>query len=97
MRARLGAADQVGGFYHREHRAHRERDKEFLYVLCALCGEKNQNERRDMARTYVNTLSGQVIGAAIEVHRQLGPGLLEAAYEECLAHELALTGMPVRA
>ena len=35
-------------------------------------------------------LSDQVIGAAIEVHRQLGPGLLESAYQACLAHELSL-------
>ena len=35
-------------------------------------------------------LTGQIIGAAIEVHRVLGPGLLESAYEECLCHELAL-------
>ncbi|HEU5335840.1 MAG TPA: GxxExxY protein [Terriglobales bacterium] len=33
-----------------------------------------------------------VIGAAIEVHRQLGPGLLESTYEECLCHELYLRG-----
>ena len=33
-------------------------------------------------------ISGAVIGAAIEVHRQLGPGLLESAYEVCLAHEM---------
>ncbi len=33
-------------------------------------------------------LSGQIIGAAIEVHKILGPGLLESAYEECLAYEL---------
>ena len=39
-------------------------------------------------------LSGEIVGAAIEVHRQLGPGLLETAYEECLAHELALRGIP---
>jgi|SRR5690349_22823335 GxxExxY protein len=37
-----------------------------------------------------NEITGSVIGAAIEVHRQLGPGLLESAYEECLCHELAL-------
>jgi GxxExxY protein len=41
----------------------------------------------------VNALSGRIIGACIEVHRHLGPGLLESAYEECLAHELILAGM----
>ena len=41
-----------------------------------------------------NTLSKQIIGAAIEVHRQLGPGLLESAYEECLAYELGLRQVP---
>jgi GxxExxY protein len=35
-----------------------------------------------------NDITQQIIGAAIEVHRQLGPGLLESAYEECLCHEL---------
>jgi GxxExxY protein len=35
-------------------------------------------------------LTEQIIGAAIEVHRALGPGLLESAYEECLCHELHL-------
>src|SRR5215467_12864959 len=34
-----------------------------------------------------------IIGAAIEVHRELGPGLLESAYEECLCHELHLRGI----
>lgn len=33
-------------------------------------------------------LSNQVIGCAIEVHREIGPGLLESTYEQCLAHEL---------
>jgi len=41
-----------------------------------------------------NPLSKRIIGAAIEVHRQLGPGLLESAYEECLAHEFTLQGIP---
>jgi len=35
-------------------------------------------------------LTGRIIGAAIEVHKALGPGLLESAYEICLAHELSL-------
>ena len=38
-------------------------------------------------------LSEKAIGAAIEVHRYLGPGLLESAYEECLCHELAKAGL----
>ena len=41
-------------------------------------------------------LTEQIIGAAIEVHRQLGPGLLESAYEECLCHELAIRKIPFR-
>ncbi len=35
----------------------------------------------------------EVIGCAIEVHRQLGPGLLESTYEQCLAHEFKLSGI----
>jgi len=38
-------------------------------------------------------LSNQVIGCALEVHRALGPGLLESTYEQCLAHELSLAGI----
>ena len=43
--------------------------------------------------TEQDPLTGKVIGAAIEVHRGLGPGLLESAYEECLCHELNLAGL----
>ena len=38
-------------------------------------------------------LSNRVISCALEVHRELGPGLLESAYEQCLAHELKLNGI----
>jgi len=38
-------------------------------------------------------LSNRVIGCAIEVHRELGPGLLESAYEQCLAYELKQNGI----
>jgi GxxExxY protein len=42
----------------------------------------------------INGLTDKIIGAAIEVHKALGPGLLESAYEECLAHELSFAGIP---
>jgi GxxExxY protein len=38
-------------------------------------------------------LTEQIIGSAIEVHRELGPGLLESAYEECFCHELHLRSL----
>ncbi|NWF37957.1 GxxExxY protein [Mariprofundus sp. NF] len=41
-----------------------------------------------------DALSKKVIGCAIEVHRNLGPGLLESAYEKCLAYELECNGIP---
>jgi GxxExxY protein len=43
----------------------------------------------------INELSSKIIGASIEVHKALGPGLLESAYEECLCHELSLQDMSV--
>jgi GxxExxY protein len=42
----------------------------------------------------INEVTGEVIGAAVEVHRTLGPGLLESVYEECLCRELQLRGLP---
>ncbi len=42
----------------------------------------------------VNQITEAIIGAAIEVHRALGPGLLESAYEECLCRELGLRRIP---
>jgi GxxExxY protein len=40
-----------------------------------------------------NEITHAIIGAAIEVHKYLGPGLLESAYEECLVHELSLRNL----
>ena len=44
-------------------------------------------------KDYLNKLSNEVIGAAIEVHQGLGPGLLESSYEASLQHELSLRGI----
>ncbi len=41
----------------------------------------------------INELSNRIIGAAIEVHKTMGPGLLESIYEECLGHGLELRGL----
>jgi GxxExxY protein len=41
-----------------------------------------------------NRLTEEIIGAAIEVHRYLGPGMLESVYEACLCHELSLRRIP---
>ena len=43
----------------------------------------------------LNRVTSQIIGSAIDVHRALGPGLLESAYEACLAYELAQRGLNV--
>lgn len=44
----------------------------------------------------LNEISRQVIGGAIEVHKKLGPGLLESAYHKCLEYELLQKGLTVR-
>ena len=43
----------------------------------------------------INDLTGKIIGLAIEVHKNLGPGLLESAYSECLAYEIYNSGLLV--
>jgi GxxExxY protein len=49
----------------------------------------------DSAKIRANELSTMIIGAAIEVHKELGPGLLESAYEACLRYELQQRGVKV--
>jgi GxxExxY protein len=46
------------------------------------------------AMLYERELTNRIIGAALEVHRELGPGLLESAYQACLTHELSLREVP---
>ena len=52
--------------------------------------------RRDAEVQRVNEVTDGIIGASIEVHRALGPGLLESAYEECLCYELEVRGIPIQ-
>jgi len=54
--------------------------------LCALCGE-------ELLGMEMDKLTEKVIGCAIEVHKTLGPGLLESTYERCLAQELSLSNI----
>ena len=51
-------------------------------------GDKNK-------KMEINKITEIIIGRAIEVHRTLGPGLLESAYEECLSYELQLAGLKI--
>ena len=55
--------------------------------------ERIQETEDIAARQRADALSNEIIGAAIEVHRYLGPGLFESAYEECLCYELGLRGI----
>ena len=63
-----------------------------LCALCVLCVKFLS--ARTLAMTD-NDITHEIIGAAIEVHKRLGPGLLESAYEECFAHELRLRNLRV--
>jgi len=47
-----------------------------------------------LTQKYVNNLSYQIVGCAIEVHKHLGPGLLESVYESCLVEEMIEQGLP---
>ena len=45
------------------------------------------------AKVDINNLTSDIIGTVIEVHKAIGTGLLESAYEECLCHEVGLRGV----
>ncbi len=57
------------------------------------CGKKMSKSAKELEK---DSLTDKVIGFAIEVHRGLGPGLLESAYEECLCFELSQNEIPFR-
>ncbi|MGB5848118.1 MAG: GxxExxY protein [Ignavibacteriaceae bacterium] len=48
-----------------------------------------------LTQKYINNLAYQIVGCAIEVHKYLGPGLLESVYESCLVDEMIGQGLPV--
>ncbi len=49
-----------------------------------------------ISQKYINEISYKIIGCAIEVHRELGPGLLESVYETCFIEELRNSGLSVQ-
>jgi len=49
----------------------------------------------EITKKYVNQLAYKIVGCAIEVHKELGPGLLESLYEKCLVYELMEKGLKV--
>ena len=55
---------------------------------------KNECMNTELAKN-IDVLTGEIIGAAIEVHRTLGPGFLESSYEACFIHELQLREIKV--
>ncbi|MCP4964394.1 MAG: GxxExxY protein [bacterium] len=59
------------------------------------CTAESAETADDLESARLNRITKQIIGAAIRVHEALGPGLLESAYEACLAFELADMGLEV--
>lgn len=51
--------------------------------------------KKNFTKKYLNELTYEIIGAAIEVHKALGPGLLESVYQKCFRHELMLRNMKI--
>jgi hypothetical protein len=58
-------------------------------------GDKKEFHRERNQIMEISLITEKIIGCAIDLHRNLGPGLLESAYEECLAYELRNSGLNV--
>jgi len=88
----FSAASAVKGFWFRF-------GKRFDFIsdllLCAQTVEVKLLLRSRSLMVYGEALTSQIIGAAITVHRKLGPGMLESAYEACLVYELEKLGLRV--
>ena len=56
-------------------------------------GKRQTNFKTMITKSYLREITYNVIGAAIEIHKSLGPGLLESVYHECMKHELHLRGI----
>jgi len=69
------------------------REEIFSLAIEGLAREKHSSPFGVRIIMDINELSSKIIGAAIEVHKALGPGLLESVYEECICHELSLRGL----
>lgn len=80
----------------RTQRNAEENDEISIYTvdanLCVLCGENYKKKGFNME---LNDITDLIINSAIKVHKVLGPGLLESAYEACLIYELRKTGIKV--
>jgi GxxExxY protein len=63
--------------------------------LCNKTGRMNFLHTEILEKEESSSLTGKIIGASIEIHRTLGPGLLESAYEACLVYELGLRKLKV--
>jgi GxxExxY protein len=68
----------------------KHREKSLCYAVFSVVKIKNQKKME------TNQITEKIIGCAIEVHKNLGPGLLESAYEECLYYELNQHGLHVK-
>ena len=58
--------------------------------------DMHQQAKADALPPELNAISGKIVAAAVQIHRRLGPGLLENVYESCMAYELQKRGLTVR-